>query len=100
MKELSDIHFAKAEKIVLVQDHLNTHSPASLDEALPPAEDRRLVERFEWHFTPQHGSWLGLAESELVVRNLILLFNINALAIGGRGGIRLGTPIELIGEII
>ena len=67
LKELSDVHFGKAEKIVLVQDNLNTHSPASLYEAFPPAEARRLVERFEWHYTPKHGSWLNMAESELGV---------------------------------
>jgi hypothetical protein len=65
LKELSDVHFAEAEKIVLVQDNLNTHSPASLYEAFPPEEARRLVERFEWHYTPKHGSWLDMAESEL-----------------------------------
>jgi hypothetical protein len=48
-----------------VQDNLNTHKPASLYEAFPPAEARRLVERFEWHYTPKHGSWLNMAESEL-----------------------------------
>ena len=67
LKDLSDVHFAKAEKIVLVQDNLNTHCPASLYEAFAPAEARRLVERFEWHYTPKHGSWLNLAESELAV---------------------------------
>ena len=67
LKELSDIHFAGAEKIVLVQDNLNTHTPASLYEAFPPEEARRLVERFEWHFTPKHGSWLDMAESELAI---------------------------------
>jgi len=67
LKELSDVHFAKADKIVLVQDNLNTHTPASLYEAFAPAEARRLVERFEWHYTPKHGSWLNLAESELAV---------------------------------
>ena len=61
LKELSD-HFPAAEKIVLVQDNLNTHSPSSLYEAFPAAEARRLVERFEWHYTPKHGSWLNLAE--------------------------------------
>ena len=60
-------HFPNAKKIVLVQDNLNTHKPASLYEAFPPAEARRLVERFEWHYTPKHGSWLDLAESELGV---------------------------------
>ena len=54
-------------KIVLVQDNLNTHKPASLYEAFPPDEARRLVERFEWHYTPKHGSWLDMAESELGV---------------------------------
>ena len=65
LKELSDVHFPKAEKIVLVQDNLNTHTPASLYEAFPPEEARRLAERFEWHYTPKHGSWLDMAESEL-----------------------------------
>jgi len=67
LKELSDTHFPNAKKIVLVQDNLNTHKPASLYEAFPPAEARRLVERFEWHYTPKHGSWLDMAESELGV---------------------------------
>jgi DDE superfamily endonuclease len=65
LKELSDVHFAKAEKIVLVQDNLNTHTPAALYEAFPASEARRLAERFEWHYTPKHGSWLNMAESEL-----------------------------------
>ena len=67
LKELSDIHFSGATKIILVQDNLSTHKPASLYEAFPAAEARRLVERFEWHYTPQHGSWLDMAESELGV---------------------------------
>ena len=67
LRDLSDIHFARADKIQLVQDNLNTHCPASLYEAFEPAEARRLVERFEWHYTPKHGSWLNLAESELAV---------------------------------
>ena len=67
LKELSDTHFPKAEKIVLVQDNLSTHKPASLYEAFPAPEARRLVERFEWHYTPKHGSWLNMAESELSV---------------------------------
>ncbi len=67
LKEAADTHFPKAEKIILVQDNLNTHTPASLYEAFPAAEARRLVERFEWHYTPKHGSWLNLAESELGV---------------------------------
>jgi hypothetical protein len=67
LKDLSETHFPGADKIVLVQDNLNTHTPASLYEAFPAAEARRLVERFEWHYTPKHGSWLDMAESELAV---------------------------------
>jgi len=67
LQEIADELFAAADKIVLVQDNLNTHQPASLYEAFPPAQARRLVERFEWHYTPKHGSWLNMAESELGV---------------------------------
>lgn len=67
LKDLADIHFADAKTIVLVQDNLNIHCKASLYEAFPAVEARRLVERFEWHYTPKHGSWLDLAESELGV---------------------------------
>jgi hypothetical protein len=66
-KDLDDTHFASAKTTVLVQDNLNIHCKASLYEAFPAAEARRLVERFEWHYTPKHGSWLDLAESELGV---------------------------------
>ena len=61
LKDVADVHFAKAETIVLVQDNLNTHAAASLYQAFPAAEARRLVERFEWRYTPKHGSWLNLA---------------------------------------
>ena len=67
LKDLSDTHFPDADKIVLVQDNLSTHTPASLYAAFPALEARRLVERFEWHYTPKHGSWLDMAESELAV---------------------------------
>ena len=67
LRQLSDEYFPNSGRIVLVQDNLNTHKPASLYEAFPAAEARRLVERFEWHYTPKHGSWLDLAESELSV---------------------------------
>ena len=67
LRDLADVHFARAKTITLVQDNLNTHAAASLYEAFPAAEARRLVERFEWHYTPKHGSWLDLAESELGV---------------------------------
>ena len=65
LQQVADVHFPTAEKIILVQDNLNTHVKSSLYEAFAPEEARRLVERFEWHYTPKHGSWLNLAESEL-----------------------------------
>ena len=64
LKDLSDVHFPAAEKIVLVQDNLSTHTPASLYAAFPAPEARRLVQRFEWHYTPKHGSWLDMAKSD------------------------------------
>ena len=67
LKDLSDVHFPRAEIIVLVQDNLNTHAPSSLYEAFPPDEARRIAERFEWHYTPKHGSWLNMAEAELSI---------------------------------
>jgi DDE superfamily endonuclease len=63
VQELVDVHYAAAERIVLVMDQLNTHSPASLYAAFPPAEAKRLADRLEIHSTPQHGSWLNLAEA-------------------------------------
>jgi hypothetical protein len=65
LKDLSDTHFSAGEKIILVQDNLNTDKPASFYEVSPAAEARRLVERFERYYTPKHGNWLNLAESEL-----------------------------------
>jgi hypothetical protein len=65
LEESADGLFADAEKIRLVQDNLNTHKPASLYEVFPPDKARRLVERFQWHYTPKHRSWLNMAESEL-----------------------------------
>jgi hypothetical protein len=59
LKDLSDVHFPNAKKIILVQDNLNTHTKASLYEAFPAPEARRLAERFEFHYTPKHGSWLN-----------------------------------------
>jgi DDE superfamily endonuclease len=64
---LCDEVYPHADKIVLVQDNLNTHTPASLYEAFPPAEALRLKERIEWHYTPKHGSWLNMAEIEIGV---------------------------------
>lgn len=67
LKEISDVRFADAEQITLVQDNLNIHDKSSLYKAFPAPEARRLVQRFEWVYTPKHGSWLDLAESELAV---------------------------------
>lgn len=67
LRDISDKYYPQARKIVLVQDNLSTHKPASLYQAFPALEARRLVERFEWHYTPKHGSWLDMAESELAV---------------------------------
>ena len=64
LRDLSDRHYPTADRIVLVCDNRNTHSAASLYEAFEPAEARRLAERFEWHDTPKHGSWLNIAEME------------------------------------
>ena len=67
MKELADEKYPQAEKIVMVMDNLNTHSPASFYETFEPEEARRLTNRFEFHLTPKHGSWLNMAEIELGV---------------------------------
>ena len=67
MRELADTVYPTAERIVVVLDNLNTHGPASFYEAYSPAEARRLAERFEFHYTPKHGSWLNVAEIELSV---------------------------------
>jgi hypothetical protein len=63
---VEDIH-PDAEKVVLVLDNLNTHTPASLYEAFEPERARRMIERLEIHYTPKHGSWLNMAEIELSV---------------------------------
>ena len=65
LKDLADLHYPEAEVLVLVLDNLNTHTPASLYEAFTPAEAKRLADKFEFHYTPQHGSWLNMAEIEL-----------------------------------
>jgi len=67
MRDLVDIHFPDAEKVVLVMDNLNTHKLASLYEAFEPSEARRIIEKLEIHYTPKHGSWLNMAEIELSV---------------------------------
>lgn len=67
IREMVDEDYPEAEVIVLVMDNLNTHKPASLYEAFEPAEARRLIEKLEIHYTPKHGSWLNMAETELSI---------------------------------
>lgn len=67
IKELLEAHYPLAEKLVLVMDNLNTHTPAALYEVFTPQEARRLAQRLEIHYTPKHGSWLDMAEIELSV---------------------------------
>ncbi len=67
VREFVDVWYPAAEVIVLVLDNLNTHTPAALYEAFPPAEARRLADKLELHYTPKHGSWLNIAEIELSV---------------------------------
>ncbi len=67
MQELSDVLYPDAEKIVVVMDNLNTHTPAAFNETFELHEARRLVQRFEFHFIPKHGSWLNMAEIEPIV---------------------------------
>ena len=67
LRYLSDDEYPDVEKIVLVTDNLNIHSPSCLYERFEPIEARRLAQRFEWHYTPEHGSWLNMAEIELSI---------------------------------
>ena len=67
IKELVDCDFPQAEGIILICDNLNTHKPGSLYKAFPPEEAHRILNRLELHYTPKHGSWLNVAESELAV---------------------------------
>jgi transposase len=67
IKKLITVDFPEAEKIILVQDNLNTHTIGSLYKAFPPAEARRLRDKLEIHYTPKHGSWLNMAEIEINV---------------------------------
>ena len=67
IKDLVDLHYPDAERIVLVMDNLNTHSPVSLYETFAPEEAKRLADKLEIHYTPKHASWLDMAEIELSV---------------------------------
>lgn len=87
LKELVDVHYPKAEKIHLVQDNLNTHSGASLYERFAPQEARRLLDKVEWHYTPKHGSWLNMAETEISILS------------GQCLGRRLDSPAQIASEV-
>ena len=65
MRIVSDVLYPQAKKIIVVLDNLNTHKPASFYQAFEPEEAHRLANRFEFHYTPKHGSWLNMAEIEL-----------------------------------
>lgn len=65
LRWLAEDVYAEAERIVLVVDNLNTHKPAVLYQAFPPERARAIAAKFEWHYTPKHGSWLNMAEIEL-----------------------------------
>jgi len=67
IRVLLDVDYPEAQKVLLIMDNLNTHKIASLYEAFPPEEARRLAKRLEIHYTPKHGSWLNIAEIELSV---------------------------------
>jgi transposase len=65
MKEVSDVYYKDVDKIILVADNLNTHIKAAFYEAFEPQTAYRLCQKFEFHYTPKHGSWLNIAEAEL-----------------------------------
>ena len=69
VRELVDMHYPQAKQIRLVQDNLNTQDGASLYEAFPPAEARRILDKIDVHYTPKHGSWLNMAETEINIMN-------------------------------
>ncbi len=67
IRELADVHYPNADKITLVMDNLNTHKPYSFYDTFSPEEAKRLWDRFEFVYTPKHGSWLNIAEIEFNV---------------------------------
>jgi len=87
MKELDEIHFPQAEKIRVVLDNLNTHSPAAFYEAFPPDQARHLTKKLEFHYTAEHSSWLNMAEVEIAVLTEQCLDR------------RLGRPVIVANEI-
>ena len=88
LKEISDTYYPDIDKIILISDNLNTHNISSFYEAYPPATAYRLAQKFEFHHTPKHGSWLNIAECEL-----------SSLAIQALGNKRIKS-VDLLNEII
>ena len=88
MKELVDVHFGDAEKIVVVMDNLSTHTPAALYATFAPEEAKRIWDRLELHYTPKHGSWLNMAELEFSVLSRQCLDR------------RIGTQATLVREVM
>jgi DDE superfamily endonuclease len=69
VRDLVDVYYPRVKKIRLVQDNLNTHDGASLYEAFAPEEARRILDKIEFHYTPKHGSWVNMAETEINIMN-------------------------------
>jgi hypothetical protein len=67
MKDLVDVHFPGAIRIRVILDNLNTHNPAFLYQVFDPIEAKRIIDQLEFHYTPKHGSWLNMAETEFSV---------------------------------
>ena len=101
IRELVDIDYPDAERIVLVMDNLNTHKPASLYKAFAPEEAQRILQRLEIHYTPKHGSWLNMAEIEFsILSKQCLDRRIPDQILENGGGALLGTdnPLELFDD--
>ena len=88
LRELVEVRYPQAIKIRLVQDHLNTHDGTSLYEAFCPTKARALLDRIEFHYTPKHGSWLNMAETEIGIMNRQCLDR------------RLDSPEKIASEIV
>ena len=95
MQQLSDVYYPKAERIHIVLDNLNTHQAGSFYEAFPPAEAQRLARRFEFHYTPKHGSWLNMAEIEWsALERICLAQRLATQASRQARSQRMGSPTE------
>jgi len=88
MREVSEKYYPDVEKIILIADNLNTHNKATFYETFPPDVAFKLAQKFEFHYTPKHGSWLNIAESELS--------SLTTQCLGNR---RIGTLDELNEEL-